>query len=111
MSSEIFRNLHDGPDILLLPNAWDAGSARFFESLGAKAIATTSAGLAWSHGYQEGDAMPIELLGADGNGCTEESEYDRQRQVSGVGEGSGSHIVPGRKKTAVCRLRSEVRII
>lgn len=62
MSSEIFKNLHDGPDILLLPNAWDAGSARLIESLGAKAIATTSAGLAWSHGYPDGDALPIEVL-------------------------------------------------
>lgn len=62
MSDQIFRNLHDGPDLLILPNAWDAGSARLFESLGAKAIATTSAGLAWSRGYPDGDALPIELL-------------------------------------------------
>ena len=62
MSSNTFRNLHDGPDILLLPNAWDAGSARLIESLGAKAIATTSAGLAWSSGYPDGGALPIEQL-------------------------------------------------
>jgi len=60
-SSYTFRNLHDG-DLLLLPNAWDAGSARLVESLGAKAIATTSAGLAWSRGYPDGDALPIEQL-------------------------------------------------
>ncbi len=42
MSSHTFRNLHYGPDLLLLPNAWGAGSARLIESLGAKAIATTS---------------------------------------------------------------------
>jgi 2-methylisocitrate lyase-like PEP mutase family enzyme len=62
MSNQIFRNLHDGPDILLLPNAWDAGSARLIESLGAKAIATTSAGLAWSRGYPDGDTLPLEQL-------------------------------------------------
>jgi 2-methylisocitrate lyase-like PEP mutase family enzyme len=62
MSHQLFRQLHDGPDILLLPNAWDAGSARLIESLGAKAIATTSAGLAWSRGYSDGDALPIEHL-------------------------------------------------
>jgi 2-methylisocitrate lyase-like PEP mutase family enzyme len=62
MSNQVFRELHAGPDILLLPNAWDAGSARLIESLGAKAIATTSAGLAWSRGYPDGDALPIELL-------------------------------------------------
>ncbi len=61
MSNQNFRNLHDGPDFLL-PNAWDAGSARLIESLGAKAIATTSAGVAWSRGYPDGDALPLEQL-------------------------------------------------
>ncbi len=60
--NETFRSLHTGPDLLLLPNAWDAGSARLIESLGAKAIATTSAGLAWSRGYPDGDALPIEQV-------------------------------------------------
>jgi 2-methylisocitrate lyase-like PEP mutase family enzyme len=59
-SHETFRNLHKGPDLLILPNAWDAGSARLIESLGAKAIATTSAGVAWSRGYPDGGALPIE---------------------------------------------------
>jgi 2-methylisocitrate lyase-like PEP mutase family enzyme len=56
--SGIFRSLHQGPAILLLPNAWDAVTARLIESLGAKAIATTSAGLAWSRGYPDGNALP-----------------------------------------------------
>lgn len=60
--SEAFRSLHAGPDVLLLPNAWDAGTARLIESLGAQAIATTSAGVAWSRGYPDGDALPIEQL-------------------------------------------------
>ena len=66
-----FRQLHaDG--LLLLPNAWDAGSARLIESLGAKAIATTSAGVAWANGYADGDqchriqeANPIVLKNPD----------------------------------------------
>jgi 2-methylisocitrate lyase-like PEP mutase family enzyme len=58
----IFRKLHAGPGVLVLPNAWDAGSARVIESAGAKAIATTSAGVAWSRGYPDGDALPVELL-------------------------------------------------
>lgn len=62
MSNQTFRSLHHGPALLLLPNAWDAGSARLIESLGAKAIATTSAGLAWSRGYPDGDALPSEQL-------------------------------------------------
>ena len=48
--------------LLLLPNAWDGGSARLIESLGAKAVATTSAGVAWSHGYADGDLLPPPLL-------------------------------------------------
>jgi 2-methylisocitrate lyase-like PEP mutase family enzyme len=61
-SSHIFRSLHQGSDPLLLPNAWDAGSARMIESLGAPAIATTSAGVAWSRGYPDGEALPSEPL-------------------------------------------------
>jgi len=61
-SGNTFKTLHDGDALLLLPNAWDAGSARLIENLGAKAIATTSAGLAWSRGYPDGDALPIEQL-------------------------------------------------
>jgi 2-methylisocitrate lyase-like PEP mutase family enzyme len=56
-----FRRLHaDG--ILILPNAWDAMSARLVESLGARAIATTSAGVAWANGYADGDRLPVPLL-------------------------------------------------
>lgn len=62
MSNQTFRNLHRGSELLVLPNAWDAGSARLIESLGALSIATTSAGVAWSRGYPDGDALPIEIL-------------------------------------------------
>jgi 2-methylisocitrate lyase-like PEP mutase family enzyme len=62
MGSQTFRNLHQGPGLLLLPNAWDAVTARLIESLGAKAIATTSAGLAWARGYPDGNALPAEQL-------------------------------------------------
>jgi len=56
-----FRRLHGGPEPLRLPNAWDAGSARLFESLGALAIATTSAGVAWALGYPDGGKMPADV--------------------------------------------------
>jgi 2-methylisocitrate lyase-like PEP mutase family enzyme len=52
------RALHAGERILLLPNAWDAASAALFAAAGARAVATTSAGLAWSCGYPDGDALP-----------------------------------------------------
>ena len=57
-----FHRLHEGPEPLLLANAWDAGSARLMESLGAKAVATTSAGVAWTHGYPDGDVLPVRML-------------------------------------------------
>lgn len=56
-----FRELHR-QGVLLLANVWDAGTARLVESLGAKAIATTSAGVAWSLGYPDGDTLPIAKL-------------------------------------------------
>lgn len=63
--AEYFHRLHDGPTPLMLPNAWDVASARVIENAGAKAIATTSAGMAWSLGYRDGEQMPVqELLAA-----------------------------------------------
>ncbi|TFW31515.1 isocitrate lyase/PEP mutase family protein [Duganella callida] len=56
-----FKQLHDGSKLLHLANAWDAGSARLIESLGAPAIATTSAGVAWAQGYADGDHMPADV--------------------------------------------------
>lgn len=52
-----FHSLHDGPTTLRLANAWDAGSARAIETTGAVAIATTSAGVAWSLGAADGDRL------------------------------------------------------
>lgn len=57
-----FHALHAGPAILRLPNAWDAASARIIESAGAKAIATSSAAVAWAHGYADGHHLPVEKL-------------------------------------------------
>jgi 2-methylisocitrate lyase-like PEP mutase family enzyme len=60
--AKAFRDLHSQSDLLILPNAWDAGSARLFEDTGAKAIATTSAGVAWALGYPDGNTLPPEKL-------------------------------------------------
>ena len=57
----LFHQLH-AAGLLLLPNVSDAGGARLVESLGAKAVATTSAGVAWSHGYADGGQLPVEVL-------------------------------------------------
>ena len=48
--------LHAGPGFVL-PNAWDAGSARILEQVGFPAIASTSAGIAWSCGVPDGPAL------------------------------------------------------
>jgi 2-methylisocitrate lyase-like PEP mutase family enzyme len=56
--AEAFRAMHDRSRILVLPNAWDAMSARVIEEAGARAIATTSAGVAFSIGYPDGEAVP-----------------------------------------------------
>jgi 2-methylisocitrate lyase-like PEP mutase family enzyme len=52
--AQVFADLHKPGDPLLLPNAWDAGSAIAIASAGARAIATTSAGVAWSLGLSDG---------------------------------------------------------
>jgi 2-methylisocitrate lyase-like PEP mutase family enzyme len=60
--AEFFRTLHRGPEILALPNAWDCASSRIFEQAGFPAIATTSAGIAFSLGYSDGERIPQDLM-------------------------------------------------
>jgi 2-methylisocitrate lyase-like PEP mutase family enzyme len=60
-----FRVLHSGKEILLLPNVWDVASARIIEEAGFKAVATSSAGIAFSLGYPDGQIIPQkEMLAA-----------------------------------------------
>ncbi len=58
VKAELFRAMHSGPHLLLLPNAWDAISARIVVEAGFLAVATTSGGVAWTLGYQDGEAAP-----------------------------------------------------
>jgi len=60
--ADAFRNMHHGPPLLVLPNAWDAVTARLFVRAGARAIATTSAGIAATLGYPDGQNVPSELM-------------------------------------------------
>jgi 2-methylisocitrate lyase-like PEP mutase family enzyme len=57
-----FHRLHHTDQILVLPNCWDVLSAVVLKAAGAKAIATTSAGLAWAHGYPDGENLPVDRL-------------------------------------------------
>lgn len=56
-----FRQLHKRRP-LVLPNAWDAASARVIEAAGAAAIATTSAGISWSFGRADGQKLKREEM-------------------------------------------------
>jgi 2-methylisocitrate lyase-like PEP mutase family enzyme len=56
--AEALRRLHHGPDMLVLPNAWDVASAGLFAKMGYPAIATTSAGVASSLGWPDREQIP-----------------------------------------------------
>jgi 2-methylisocitrate lyase-like PEP mutase family enzyme len=58
---ETFRALHEG-EPFLIPNPWDAGSARMMEALGFKALTTTSSGFAFTRGRLDGDTTLDELV-------------------------------------------------
>jgi 2-methylisocitrate lyase-like PEP mutase family enzyme len=57
-----FRQLHHGPKTLLFPNVWDVASARIVAEAGYPALATTSAGIAFSLGYADGERIPKEEM-------------------------------------------------
>ena len=57
-----FRALHDREELFVMPNPWDVGAARLLESLGFEALATTSAGFAWSIGKPDQGVSRDELV-------------------------------------------------
>jgi 2-methylisocitrate lyase-like PEP mutase family enzyme len=61
MSSSEFRALHEG-EPFIIPNPWDAGSARMLEELGFKALATTSSGFAFTLGRADGDVTLDQVI-------------------------------------------------
>lgn len=60
--AEAFRQLHVRKSPLVLYNVWDAGSAKAVAKAGAKAIATSSWSVAKSHGFEDGEQIPLELV-------------------------------------------------
>ena len=56
--AELFRSLHQGDRLLILPNAWDVPTARIFEDLGFPAVATSSAAQMVALGYPDGERIP-----------------------------------------------------
>jgi len=79
--AQLFRNKHRGPRLLLLPNAWDAMSARIFIAAGFDALATTSGGVAWALGYPDGEAAPwAEVVTATARIVRAAQVADKRRQ-------------------------------
>src|SRR4051794_7990255 len=61
LNTEAFRLLHEG-EPFVIPNPWDAGSARMLEELGFKALATTSSGFAFTLGRADGEVTLDEVI-------------------------------------------------
>ena len=105
MSSKFlqFKELHTAAGLFVLPNAWDAKSARIFQEKGFAAIGTSSAAVAGSLGYEDGENMPFSdylfvirrILAAVqvpvsvdiemGYGSSNEEIYNNLRQLTGLG--------------------------
>ena len=61
-TAQAFLDLHKKGDPLILYNVWDAATAKAVENAGAKAIATGSHSVAQAHGFDDGEALPLDLL-------------------------------------------------
>ena len=62
IKAQAFKALHERAGIFVIPNPWDAGSAKILAALGYEALATTSAGLAFSLGKPDADVQRQEAL-------------------------------------------------
>ncbi len=106
---QAFRGLHTGGQTFVVPNPWDVGTVRVFETLGFKALATTSAGLAFSRGVTDGNAavtaaatfehvraiveatdLPVTADLENGFGASPEAVADAICQAGAVGLAGGS---------------------
>ncbi len=100
--STAFRALHEREGAFIIPNPWDVGSARMLASLGFEALATTSAGMAFSLGYGDGQVawesimahcqdivaatdLPVSADLEKGIGDSPESAAETVREAAGVG--------------------------
>src|SRR5438876_1931794 len=88
--AETFRKLHQGPELLVLPNAWDVATARLVEEAGFPAVATTSAGVAWALGYADGERI------------------SRDEMLAVVHR---EHLVPARSEEHTSELQSPVHLV
>jgi 2-methylisocitrate lyase-like PEP mutase family enzyme len=126
--AQAFRRLHDGPGILVLPNAWDVATARLVEEAGFAAVATTSAGVAWALGYPDGERIsreemleavrrmaaavrvPVTADVEGGYGATPEAAADTARGVIAAGA-VGLNLEDGTAEGGLLDLRLHVERI
>lgn len=106
---EIFRQLHARTGLFAIPNPWDAGSAKILAALGFEALATTSAGFAYSIGKPDGEGaitrdetlanakaivdatrLPVSADLENGFGDTPQSCAETISMAAGIGGGSMS---------------------
>ncbi len=106
---EIFKSLHEKTAAFLIPNPWNAGTAKMLTSLGFQALATTSAGLAFAHGHCDGISalsrgetlvncreiveathLPVSADLEEGFGASPDSCVETIRLAAGVGLVGGS---------------------
>ena len=133
--AEQLRNLHRGPRILILPNAWDVISARVIEDAGFPAVATSSAAIAAVLGYPDGERVPrnemLEAVSRIARAVTvpvtadleagyattsvEMAEFARAVVATGVvglnledvtGEDESSHVEVGRQVEKIAAVRA-----
>jgi 2-methylisocitrate lyase-like PEP mutase family enzyme len=107
--AKAFAALHSGSEVLVLGNAWDAGTARLLQAVGFRAIATTSAGIAFSMGRRDGDGalsrdetlaatraivdavdLPVSADLENGFGDTPEDAAECIRRAGAIGLAGGS---------------------
>src|SRR5882757_587213 len=101
--AKLFHALHTNDAVLVLANAWDVASARIVESAGAAAVATTSAGVAWSLGYPDGDALELDravdliarVVAAVDVPVTADIESGYAEDAAGVGRTIGRVLAAG----------------
>jgi len=62
LKADSFRKQHHENNLLLLPNIWDSMSAKVVASVGYQSIATSSAAIAATHGYADGERLPLDVL-------------------------------------------------
>src|ERR1051325_10361103 len=103
--AEAFRALHEG-EPFVIPNPWDAGSARALEAMGFKALATTSSGFAFALGRRDGQttlddvaahvaelaeatALPVSVDLENGYGREPEAAASAVRRIAEAGAGGG----------------------